>query len=279
MQLGNRHVTGFTLIEIAIVLLVVSLLLSAILVPLGGAFEESQRRGARAQVDEVIDAIIGFAIARSRLPCPATGASDGAEVIEDSSTGECEVSHGFVPVATLGLVGELNADGLLLDTWNNPLRYSVTSVQATTDVDGDGVDDDIFVFTFTSGMQIVRIQNLTPDLVICTSATTDPACPDNGDDNTPRANQIPAVVFSMGKDWNQYDGADQRANAGEGEAGDDFIILEGGNTGTEYPIAGNEVFVAKGFTQVEGAEKFDDIITWLPENILYTRMIQAGVLP
>ena len=53
----------------------------------------------------------------------------------------------------------------------------------------------------------------------------------------------------------------------------------GGNTLFNYPIASNDVFVAKPYTQIDGDEKFDDLVYWLSENVLYTRMLQAGVLP
>ena len=68
---------GFTLIEIAIVMTIISLLLGAILVPLGGAFEQSQRKTVKAQLEEINDALIGFAAANGRLPCPASGTSAG----------------------------------------------------------------------------------------------------------------------------------------------------------------------------------------------------------
>ena len=45
---------GFTLVEISIVLLIISLLLGAILVPLGSAFEESQRSGVKRQLEEML---------------------------------------------------------------------------------------------------------------------------------------------------------------------------------------------------------------------------------
>ncbi|MEM7292225.1 MAG: prepilin-type N-terminal cleavage/methylation domain-containing protein [Pseudomonadota bacterium] len=268
-----RSTRGFTLVEIAIVLLIISLLLGAILVPLGSAFEESQRTGVKRQLEEVGEALIGFAVSRGRLPCPATGDSNGEEVILDTASGQCEEFHGFVPAVTLGLLGETNADGLLVDIWNNPLRYSVTD----TDDDGDG----LFDFTFAGGMRAAGIAVLDPDFVICTSGTTSIGCPDiGGDGNTLRANQIPAVVLSMGKDWREFDGIDQLANAGEDISGGVFDdTLTGGNTSIEYPIPANDVFVAKPYTQIDGDEKFDDLVYWISENILYTRMLQAGVLP
>jgi len=36
----------------------------------------------------------------------------------------CSNAHGFVPVSSLGLVGRIDADNLLLDPWGQPYRYS-----------------------------------------------------------------------------------------------------------------------------------------------------------
>ncbi len=185
---------GFSLIEISIVLLIISLLLGTFLVPFGGAFEESQRKTVKAQLEEINDALIGFAASKVRLPCPASGGSGGSEDVVDTATGECRENHGFVPSTTLGLVGVVNVDGLLLDVWGNPLRYSVTDANSSEAGVGDA---NVFDFTGAAEMQNVGMSDLNPDLVLCLSASNNTGC-ESADEI--RANSIPAVVFSMGKD-------------------------------------------------------------------------------
>ena len=265
---------GFTLIEIALVLLIITILVASIIPGLGAAFEESKRKAVKAQLREIQEAMIGYAAVNGRLPCPASGTSDGVE--DPVGGGNCAgtiglVSHGFVPVATLGLLGETNIDGLLLDAWHNPIRYSVAqdAVDPATGPD----------FTTAGQMRVTGIANLTADIVVCTSATLVSTCPDiGGDGNRLRANQIPALVFSMGRDWSEFSGADQQTNAGDPLTPGGAKSITG-TSGTLYPTPGDNVFVSKPFTQVEGDEKFDDIVSWLPGNLLYTRLIQAGVLP
>ena len=264
---------GFTLIEVAFVLVILTLLLGSILVPLGSAFEQSQRKAVLAQLNEINEALIGFAIAQGRLPCPATADSGGVENINDASTGECQSFHGFVPVADLGLVGSVNDDGLLIDKWNNPLRYSVT------DVDNNNNGLNTHDFTFAGEMRAVGISNLQPDLLVCRRASTSATnCVGNGGEI--RAERLAAVFFSMGPDWNNFQSDDQLENAGETLSGATYGSTDtGGVSGRSYPIPGNRAFVAKDYNQVQGDEKFDDIVIWLPANLLYARMIQGGALP
>ena len=273
---GRRTNFGFTLVEIAIVLLIISVLLGSVLIPIGGVFEQSQRKLVKAQLEEVNQALVGFAVTNGRLPCPASGSSAGSE--DPQGGGNCagvdssDVAHGFVPVVTPGLVGETNEDGLLLDTWANPLRYSVTQVNSSPSTGPD--------FTTQGAMRSVGLSNLQPNIAICTRATSNPNCPKTaGNNNALRANQVPVLIFSMGKDWRDYGGTDQLGNAGEGRSGERFNTVATGASGRTYPLPGDNVFVSKPYNQLEGDEHFDDIVVWLSENILYTRMIQAGVLP
>ncbi|MFH1216373.1 MAG: prepilin-type N-terminal cleavage/methylation domain-containing protein [Pseudomonadota bacterium] len=235
--------SGFTLIEMAVVLVILGLLLGGLLMPLGQSLENTRRSDANAQLAGVEDALYGFAQANGRLPCPATPASSGREA--PLGGGVCTRQHGFVPSTTLGLSGGVNADGLLLDAWGNPLRYSVTTANGSA-------------FTTANGMRVTGLAALVPNLRIC----GDVPCA------TLIGTTIPAVVVSMGKNWAAFTAADEVANAGE-------TTVSGGPSGATYRIANNLDFVLGGYSEIN----YDDLITWLSPNILYTRMIAAGQLP
>lgn len=141
----GRHASrGFTLAEIAIAVLVLSLL---------GVFglglltntQAAQRRGeAQRQLEEVRTALLGFAITNGRLPCPAATApanSNGNESFAatgNATNGRCSAfnanaaTQGLLPARTLGLPG-ISADGLLRDPWGQPIRYSVAQVALSGD--------------------------------------------------------------------------------------------------------------------------------------------------
>ena len=131
---GREH--GFSLLELAIVLLIVGLLLGGLIMPLGSRMDQQRIETSRQQLEQIREALTGYALANDALPCPATPASSGQA--SATATG-CTRQHGFVPAATLGLPGSRNEDQLLLDAWGNPLRYSVSNSDADSDGNWDFV--------------------------------------------------------------------------------------------------------------------------------------------
>jgi type II secretory pathway pseudopilin PulG len=122
---------GFSLLEMTFVLLALSFLLSGLLSPLSARIMQFQIRQTDEQLQQTIDALIGFAILQNRLPCPDAdgGAASGGDGRED--TANCD-SEGDLPWADLGVNGK--------DKWNQTLRYRVqknftsttTAITATT---------------------------------------------------------------------------------------------------------------------------------------------------
>ncbi len=236
MGYGKIRPKGFSLIELTIVLLISGLLLGTMLKPLGAKLDQSKRQRARQQLEEIYDALIGFAIVNGRLPCPSTKDSAGQE------PAVCTMGHGFVPSAALSISGYFDKAGLLLDPWNNPIRYSVSL--ADSNVFGTPGRAD---FVSTDEMLLIGPQNLKPDLVICARITGDSCTSQNI-----RANQVPAVIYSQGKSSSNTE--EERENADD-----------------------DNVFSSMAFSQLSGSE-YDDILIWLSDNVLFARMIQAGAL-
>jgi prepilin-type N-terminal cleavage/methylation domain-containing protein len=120
-SVATRLQSGFTLIEVAIVLFVLALLGGAILVPLGAQVEQRAYDETTRTMNDVRDALLGFAVVNRRLPCPDTN-SDG---IEDPVGGPCPVNvEGKLPWATLG-IGKM-------DAWGQPFTYRVTPAFASS---------------------------------------------------------------------------------------------------------------------------------------------------
>lgn len=112
----HRINRGFTLIEIAVGLFIVSLILGSILIPLGTQVEQKQLSDTQKSMEEAKEALVGYTIANGYLPCPdlTTGANsnDGQE---DVTAGACTSTEGNLPWATLGVTG--------VDSWGNRIRY------------------------------------------------------------------------------------------------------------------------------------------------------------
>jgi len=148
MKRHNSY-SGFTLIEIAIVLLIVTILLGYTVAMFPIQQELKQYRAVENEMNQILEAIVGFAQSNGRLPCPAVPDSGGKESGGGSAncttyTGYAEGDPwiGFVPANTLGLDGDINEDGLLIDPWGAPYRYYVSNSDFFEDRDATlGLDD------------------------------------------------------------------------------------------------------------------------------------------
>jgi type II secretory pathway pseudopilin PulG len=245
--------TGFTLVEIAIVLLIVTLLLTGLVPTISSQIEQRQTSDTRKQLDEIQQALIGYAITYGRLPCPASNTSNGVESDLPIGSGTCDHSwDGFVPAATLGIatiVDSKGNKGFAVDSWGNRIHYAVTSWNGNT-----------FTKPPPNGMSSVGISNLNPDLLVCASGTATGFSPSScGTNNALTANPgVPVVIFSTGK------------NGGYGGTGTD----EARN------LDNDRVFVSHEPAPSSAANgEFDDIVIWISPNVLVNRMVAAGKLP
>ena len=187
----NRRQSGFSLIELAVVLMIVGILTSGILVTVSQITEGNRRSTALSQLRMVEEALYGFAQLTGRLPCPAAADSNGLESPADSS-GVCDELHGFVPSATLGLAGAINNAGQLLDPWQNPYRYVVHDSG-----------------TFTSAEKL-KAEFASPSIIesLITLASAS-GCALADQVNT----SIPAIIISQGANWATITSADEAENA------------------------------------------------------------------
>jgi prepilin-type N-terminal cleavage/methylation domain-containing protein len=205
--------SGFSLVELAVVMFIIALLIGGMVMPLSA----QQDLRATAETDKAVraarDALIGFAMVHGRLPCPASAASAGVELILVASPqggGTCTNPYdGLLPAVTLGLRSEAN-DGYAYDGWGqnaaNRLRYATTAVASPTGPD----------FTTVDGPKNFKNQyglgtGFAGDLVICSSATgiTTSSC--SGTPTTLASNAI-AIVFSLGKNGSTTASPEEAAN-------------------------------------------------------------------
>lgn len=254
---ANARAAGFTLVEMMVVLLIVASLATGLMIPLATQVQLRRSEATRQQLVEARDALLGFAAAHGRLPCPATAASRGQESFAaggDAGNGACETFHGgLLPAAALGLSG-LDGEGFLRDAWGGPgnrIRYAVFGGIAV-----NGVANPL---TRANGLQAATLSGLAAAshyLYICIDGG-----PASASGCGPAANQLTRraafVLLSLG------------LNAGEPpRPGSD----EARN------LDGDGVFVSHEAIAVHGRE-YDDILQWGAIHLVINRMVLAGRLP
>lgn len=125
---GAGQQRGFSLIEIAVVLVILGFLLGTLLGPLASQQANRRIKDTENRLQEIHDALLGYAAINGFLPCPASNASNGLEVRTAGPGSNCSVEHGYVPSATLGLTGNFDSQRRIVDAWSWPIRYSLSSV-------------------------------------------------------------------------------------------------------------------------------------------------------
>lgn len=112
---------GFTLVELAISLLIISLLIGMLVIPLTTQVDNQKIAEARTQLGHIREAVLGFAVANGRLPCPATPATATGTVgagLENKPGAACGITDGVLPWLSLGVPE--------LDPWGRRFTYRVT---------------------------------------------------------------------------------------------------------------------------------------------------------
>ena len=274
---------GFTLVELAMVLIIIALLVGGLLLSLSASRDIANERETQKQLSEIKEALLGFAVANGRLPCPASAASNGVESFCTNETGPCGAIivppalprpdhgrcsnpyNGLLPSVTLGIPG-VDTNGYLVDGWGttaniaNRFRYAVFS---TLDTGLGAINSVNHPLTATNGMRtatMAGISGRTPLLSVCTMSTGVINAGNATAQCTPATmltNSAAAIVFSLGR------------NAPTGGTGSD----EAAN------LDNDPAFVSHTQEDAAAGGEFDDLVTWLSPNILFNRMIAAGRLP
>ncbi len=103
---------GFTLIEMAIVLVILGLLLGGVLAPLSARQEQDRRDKNAERLEQAREALIGYAIVNGYLPCPDTDKDrKPGSGQENRPCPSNTFNAGRLPWATLGIDGEYDAWG------------------------------------------------------------------------------------------------------------------------------------------------------------------------
>lgn len=247
---------GFTLVELAVVLAIVGLLLGSVMYTLSAQSEQRNFEETRRRLEQARELVLGFAIAKGRLPCPATAASLGDEA---AAGGVCTTYYGgWLPARALGYQ-HVDSAGFAVDAWGNRIRYAVA--QTVTGCSGATTNPH---FVVAANMKSNGLACQPNDLLVCksstgiTATTCGTAFGTNGENQVTTADLIVALVYSTGKN-----------GAAGGASADELANLNG-----------DRIFVHHTATPPGAASgEFDDQMLWIPVGELYGKLVSAGVLP
>lgn len=115
----TKDTGGFSLVEMAVVLVIFGLLIGGLVLPLTGQLDAKRYSETRQELENIKSALIGFAVLYGRLPCPSTvtdpaNANYGVEITPCTAL----TAEGYLPWKTLGMSET--------DAWNNA-RIDATS--------------------------------------------------------------------------------------------------------------------------------------------------------
>ena len=263
--------SGFTLAELAISMVVISLFFGALLGPISRQIDQSRVNATQRQMEDIKDALLGHAAINLQLPCPDVD-GDGVEdrILGPNppnlTAGSCSSLIGGLPWATLNVAEA--------DAWNTRFRYRVSnqfSVAATMSPMPSGYSG-LSLATATSGNIVINQRNA--------NKSTSPLASGAGL-NPPG---VAALVLSFGK--NTYGGTlaggiarqappvlnvDEisNANANAGTAATPFIVRS--SKDADNPCSDT----AGGIAMCE----YDDQMIWLSANTLINRLVAAGRIP
>ena len=270
---------GFSLIELAVVMFIIALLLGGIVVPLATQIESRNYDQTQRILDQAREALIGYAAANGRFPCPASPNTTGAEhfatfpTVGTATNGICnplvalatDVYSGFLPAVTLGFT-PVDANGYAVDAWGlaqNRIRYAVSRTilhNGTTTVSNpftkniNGMRSVTMAYIASPQNPVGTAVNL---LHICNTASA--STTDCTNAAARLALNVPVVIWSLGP------------NATTAGASPDEI----------ENLDNDRIFVSriKAAAGETGGGEFDDIVTWIGASTLFSRLIAAGQLP
>jgi prepilin-type N-terminal cleavage/methylation domain-containing protein len=236
---------GFSLIEMAFVLVIVTLLLGGLLVPF--ATQVDQRRIAETQkaMEEIKEALLGYSIANGYLPCPVNAMPPSTG---NAPAAPCPSYSGFLPYATLGVSKA--------DAWGRLYRYSVSP-------------------NFTGPPSFTLPAGACPGSTPCGVITVNTR--DASGNLSALSNGVVAVIISQGK--NGYGGYSSDGFPQAPVAYTPSDELTNASTGTMF-ISRTQTGPRTGCNDSSSAPcEFDDLLTWVSPNVLFNRMVAAGKLP
>ena len=173
---------GFTLVEMAVVLIILGVLIGGLVIPITAQHDIKHIEKTRDHLKSIHDAIIGFALLNGRLPCPSTQ-TDPANLnygVEDATCSASYAGNSYLPWKTLGVPET--------DDWATSRRLATDSVAG--------------LWIYRVDRNYTTMNGFNANMVLSTPGYGDTlSIVDSNNNSLNTANERPiAIIFSVGKD-------------------------------------------------------------------------------
>jgi len=240
---------GFTLIEMAIVLVIITILIGGLAMPLSAQIQARRIAETKQTLQEAREALFGYAMTHPAaavptnryLPCPDSNGDGREDRVSDT---QCTAYQGLLPWVDLGTAPQ--------DAWGNRLRYAIV-MQFIDRSNGFSASTPTPPGPPTFGFDPLRI---------CSTHTC------------PGPNVAADVVFVLVSHGPNGWGA-QNMNNAPGS-------LQAAPTGLDEAdnLDANPTYISRSPTKSDAASgEFDDLTVWASQSQLIARVCPTGCPP
>ena len=117
----KKYQSGFTLVELAVVVVIIGIMATAGLAALNSQLASANISVTKKKQEAIKDALITYLGKNKRLPCPAIDNTGNESRIATNTPANCTGYFGLLPYAELGL-----SKSVALDGWDNFFSYAVS---------------------------------------------------------------------------------------------------------------------------------------------------------
>lgn len=250
---GGKRATGFSLVEMAVVLVLIGIVMSMGLGTLTAVLEKGAYSETRTKLVQIQTALIGYLRMNGRLPCPDN--SDNTTVATGVAAATCNANaadgYGIVPWQTLGLPRDIALDG-----WGNYFSYRVANgLWARNWTANSAAATDFTINEVVAPANAMTIQQLNPAGTALVTTTT----------------KAVVVLLSHGKNG---------AGAKTTKVGARLGLTSAGAGETTNATVGTTTFVLRPLVEDAGAFNgwYDDVLVYMqPTDLLQPLLSEASI--
>lgn len=306
--LKHNRKSGFTLVEMAVVIVIVGLIIGGLVTPLAMQMELRSRQETKKSLETIKEALIGFALTNGRLPCPdfngdgiedrsAPAAVDDWDAVDTNPpvdeirrpTQACadatptNLYQGWLPFVSIG-VGRS-------DDWSDRFTYRVSpefsddfNVWADNNAANGTLDGaEIAAAAIRTNTSLASKGDILigerGDDAVTAGLETKSINSLIGTLAAPSTANAAAVIISHGKNQRSaFDAFSGVARPAAPANTDELLNATDGIqkiTRTPTPVSAACSETAEGSPYCE----FDDMVDWITPTVLLNRMVSAGKLP